>query len=99
MLIDTGFGLRDVVNPRRRLSTFFLVMLKPEFREEMTAIRKVERLGFTADDARHIVLSHLDFDHAGGLDDFPHAKVDKRDDGSPERPLLGYGIVAACGSH
>ena len=24
---------------------------------------------------RHIVLTHLDFDHAGGLDDFPRAAV------------------------
>ena len=24
---------------------------------------------------RHIVLTHLDFDHAGGLDDFPDAHV------------------------
>ena len=28
-----------------------------------------------ADDVRHIVLTHLDFDHAGGLEDFPHATV------------------------
>lgn len=26
-------------------------------------------------DVRHIVLTHLDFDHAGGLDDFPEATV------------------------
>nr|WP_284504212.1 MBL fold metallo-hydrolase [Caballeronia sp. ATUFL_F2_KS9A] len=75
VLIDTGFGLRDVADPRSRLSAFFLLMLKPDFREEMTALRQIERLGFSASDVRHIVLSHLDFDHAGGLDDFPHAKV------------------------
>ncbi|MDR5763166.1 MULTISPECIES: MBL fold metallo-hydrolase [unclassified Caballeronia] len=75
VLIDTGFGLRDVADPRNRLSAFFLLMLKPEFREEMTAIRQIERLGFSAADVRHIVLSHLDFDHAGGLDDFPNAIV------------------------
>jgi glyoxylase-like metal-dependent hydrolase (beta-lactamase superfamily II) len=75
VLIDTGFGQRDLADPRSRLSAFFLFMLKPEFREEMTAIRQIERLGFSAADVRHIVLSHLDFDHAGGLDDFPHATV------------------------
>ncbi|MDR5822397.1 MBL fold metallo-hydrolase [Caballeronia sp. LZ043] len=75
LLIDTGFGLRDVADPRRRLSAFFRVMLKPRFREEMTAIRQIERLGLSADEVRHIVLIHLDFDQAGGLDDFPHAKV------------------------
>lgn len=75
VLVDTGFGLRDVAQPRARLSGFFLALLSPEFREEMTAVRQVERLGFRASDVRHIVLTHLDFDHAGGLDDFPHAIV------------------------
>ncbi|MEZ2350248.1 MBL fold metallo-hydrolase [Caballeronia sp. RCC_10] len=75
VLVDTGFGLRDVANPQSRLSTFFLFMLKPDFREEMTAVRQIERLGFKASDVRHILMSHLDFDHAGGLDDFPHATV------------------------
>lgn len=75
VLIDTGFGLRDVADPSSRLSRFFLNLVAPEFREELTAIRQIEQLGFSAQDVRHIVLTHLDFDHAGGLDDFPHAKV------------------------
>ena len=75
ILIDTGLGLRDVHDPKSRLSAYFLALLKPEFREEMTARRQVERLGFRAEDVRHIVLTHLDFDHAGGLDDFPNAVV------------------------
>lgn len=75
VLIDTGFGLRDVRSPRPRLSAFFLALMRPEFRESMTAIRQIERLGFNPRDVRHIVLTHLDFDHAGGLDDFPRATV------------------------
>jgi glyoxylase-like metal-dependent hydrolase (beta-lactamase superfamily II) len=75
VLVDTGFGLRDVANPRSRLSGFFLALLSPEFREEMTALRQIERLGYRAEDVRHVVLTHLDFDHAGGLDDFPNARV------------------------
>lgn len=75
VMVDTGLGLRDVAHPRTRLSAFFLALLRPEFREEMTAVRQVERLGFQASDVRHILLSHLDFDHAGGLDDFPRATV------------------------
>jgi len=75
VLVDTGFGLRDVRNPRSRLSAFFLAMLSPDFREDMTAARQVERLGFAISDVRHIALTHLDFDHAGGLDDFPEAHV------------------------
>jgi glyoxylase-like metal-dependent hydrolase (beta-lactamase superfamily II) len=75
VLIDTGFGLRDVADPRGRLSRVFLRLLSPEFRAEMTAFRQVERLGFHPAEVRHIVLTHLDFDHAGGLDDFPGAAV------------------------
>lgn len=75
VLVDTGFGLNDVADPRARLSLFFRVLTSPAFREEMTAIRQIERLGFRASDVRDIVLTHLDFDHAGGLDDFPHANV------------------------
>jgi glyoxylase-like metal-dependent hydrolase (beta-lactamase superfamily II) len=50
-------------------------LLSPDFRQDMTAIRQIERLGYHARDVRHIILTHLDFDHAGGLDDFPHAMV------------------------
>jgi len=74
-LVDTGFGLGDVADPQGRLSHFFLTLLRPDFREEMTAVRQIERLGFGARDVRDIVLTHLDFDHAGGLDDFPDARV------------------------
>jgi glyoxylase-like metal-dependent hydrolase (beta-lactamase superfamily II) len=75
VLIDTGFGTRDVQSPRQRLSGFFLGLVAPEFRDEQTAIRQIERLGYKSTDVRHIVLTHLDFDHAGGIDDFPHAMV------------------------
>ncbi|VWX61070.1 conserved hypothetical protein [Burkholderiales bacterium 8X] len=75
VLIDTGYGLRDFASPSSRLSGFFLRLMAPDFREEMTAVRQIEALGYQAEDVRHIVLTHLDFDHAGGLDDFPRATV------------------------
>lgn len=75
VLVDTGFGMKDVADPHSRNSAFFLGLLKPEFREEMTAYRQIQNLGFNPNDVRHIVLTHLDFDHAGGLDDFPRARV------------------------
>lgn len=91
-LVDTGFGTADVHNPRSRLGGLFLALLSPDFREEMTAVRQIERLGYAAADVRHIVLTHLDFDHAGGLDDFPHARVhllqDERDHAVAQRTWL-----------
>jgi glyoxylase-like metal-dependent hydrolase (beta-lactamase superfamily II) len=75
VLIDTGYGLRDVAAPDTRLNKVFLSLMQPDLREAMTAARQIERLGFSTRDVRHIVLTHLDFDHAGGLDDFPEARV------------------------
>src|SRR4051812_20607930 len=79
VLVDTGYGLRDVDHPHRqphpRITRPMRAMLGIRLREEDTAIRQIEALGFSAADVRHIVLTHLDFDHAGGLEDFPHATV------------------------
>lgn len=79
VLVDTGFGLRDVAHPHRRpeprIPLAWRAMLNIRLREQETAIRQIEALGYTARDVRHIVLTHLDFDHAGGLEDFPHATV------------------------
>ena len=75
ILIDTGFGMNDVRCPRPRNSAFLMALVSPEFREGMTAIRQIEMLGLDPADVSDIVLTHLDFDHAGGIDDFPRATV------------------------
>jgi glyoxylase-like metal-dependent hydrolase (beta-lactamase superfamily II) len=75
VLVDTGFGLQDVQAPYSRLSPFFVRFNNIQFDREDTAIAQIEQLGFSARDVRHIVLTHLDFDHAGGLEDFPEATV------------------------
>ncbi|MDF2692878.1 MAG: metallo-beta-lactamase family protein, partial [Labilithrix sp.] len=76
VLVDTGLGLLDVRYPRSRLSPLFLDLLsRPRLRESDTAVRQLEKLGSRPDDVTDIVLTHLDFDHAGGLDDFPRARV------------------------
>lgn len=79
VLVDTGYGLRDVHHPHARrhprIPKTFRALLNIRLREDDTAIRQIEALGFRGADVRHIVLTHLDFDHAGGLEDFPHAAV------------------------
>ncbi|HYG46880.1 MAG TPA: MBL fold metallo-hydrolase, partial [Allosphingosinicella sp.] len=79
VLVDTGYGLKDVHHPHDgaepRITRKMRAMLNIRFREEETAIRQIEALGHKADDVRHIVLTHLDFDHAGGLEDFPGAAI------------------------
>ena len=75
VLVDTGYGLRDVARPRGRITPAWRALLNIRLREADTAARQVEALGFRRADVRHIVLTHLDFDHAGGLEDFPGATV------------------------
>lgn len=74
VLIDTGLGLDDVARDTPiPLSSKYT--LRPALNTRETAVRQVERLGYAREDVRHIILTHLDFDHAGGLADFPEAKV------------------------
>ncbi len=74
VLVDTGFGTRDVAR-RQRLSLFFRGLNRPQLRASETAHAQVKALGFRVDDVRHIIVTHLDFDHAGGLEDFPCAAI------------------------
>lgn len=79
VLVDTGYGLRDVAHPHHhpvpRITLAWRLMLNIRLRERDTAVRQVEALGYRASDVRHIIATHLDFDHAGGLEDFPQAVV------------------------
>ncbi|MCH8685864.1 MBL fold metallo-hydrolase [Pedomonas mirosovicensis] len=79
VLVDTGYGLKDVLRPHDgpnpRITRFMRGLLNIQLRAQDTAVRQVEALGFQASDVRHILLTHLDFDHAGGLEDFPNATV------------------------
>jgi glyoxylase-like metal-dependent hydrolase (beta-lactamase superfamily II) len=74
VLVDTGFGTGDARNPAQ-LGQPFRAFLSPRPRYEETALAQIEALGFAAADVRHIVATHLDPDHAGGLPDFPTAEV------------------------
>jgi len=74
-LVDTGIGNADIDAPRERLGRQFVAVTRPVFDRAETARAQVEKLGFSARDVRHIVVTHLDLDHAGGLSDFPEAIV------------------------
>jgi glyoxylase-like metal-dependent hydrolase (beta-lactamase superfamily II) len=75
VLVDTGLGTADIEQPRERLGRGFLTATRPRLDRGQTALAQIERMGFDRQDVRHIVPTHLDLDHVGGLSDFPDAKV------------------------
>jgi glyoxylase-like metal-dependent hydrolase (beta-lactamase superfamily II) len=77
VLVDTGFGSGgsgDVADPGR-LGRPFRALIRPELSDADTAVAQVRALGFDPADVRHLVVTHLDVDHAGGMPDFPGAEV------------------------
>ncbi len=75
VLVETGLGLADLDDATRRFGRAWMWTARPRLAPEDTAIRQIQALGFAADDVRHIVLTHMDLDHAGGIPDFPRATV------------------------
>jgi glyoxylase-like metal-dependent hydrolase (beta-lactamase superfamily II) len=75
ILVDTGLGTADLDDPAGRLGAGFVAVMGPPLSREETALAHVERLGFRRTDVRHLLPTHLDLDHAGGLSDFPDATV------------------------
>jgi glyoxylase-like metal-dependent hydrolase (beta-lactamase superfamily II) len=74
ILVDTGLGVEDVYEPGR-LGFMFNAMARPRLEVAETALRGLVDLGYRPSDVRHIVPTHLDLDHAGGICDFPGAAV------------------------
>lgn len=73
VLVESGLGTHDLASPSRLPKAFRILTSPPS--DGPTALQHVKRLGFEAADVRHILLTHLDLDHAGGISDFPNAKV------------------------
>ncbi|WP_433288668.1 MBL fold metallo-hydrolase [Pseudonocardia sp. CA-142604] len=75
VLVDSGLGTGDVADPDATLTRGWRRLARPVLDIAETALHQVEALGFHASDVRHVVLTHLDLDHGGGLRDFPDAQV------------------------
>lgn len=73
-LVDTGYGTADIAAPARRLGAYRHIS-RPVLDPAETAVAQIRAAGLDPGDVRDIVLTHLDADHAGGLADFPAARV------------------------
>lgn len=73
-LVDTGFGSGDLAEPRR-LGRAFQLAVRPALDAAETAAAQIRARDLDPADVTDIVLTHLDLDHAGGLGDFPNARV------------------------
>jgi glyoxylase-like metal-dependent hydrolase (beta-lactamase superfamily II) len=73
-LVDTGLGLDDYIHPTWFTQFFRIITMMP-FDPKEAAINQVKQLCYRPEDVKHFILTHMHFDHCGGLPDFPHAKV------------------------
>lgn len=94
-LVDTGLGLEDLEHPRERLGAAFVAVANPTLDRSQAAVSQLKTLGFRPEDVQHIVLTHMDLDHAGGLSDFAHARVhvmrDELDEAVGQRSVQARG--------
>jgi glyoxylase-like metal-dependent hydrolase (beta-lactamase superfamily II) len=96
VLIDAGIGLHDVRHPLERIGQTLIDVAGFKFNEADTAVRRIERLGFNPAAVTDVVLTHCDPDHAGGLADFPRARVHVS---AEERAALEQGNVRYLPGH
>jgi glyoxylase-like metal-dependent hydrolase (beta-lactamase superfamily II) len=75
VLVDAGYGTDDIDRTRERLGSLLPLLLRPALRRSETAIERVRELGLDPKDVRHVILTHLDVDHVGGVSDFPWARL------------------------
>lgn len=74
-LVDTGIGLHDISDPDGRIGRDAINAAGFQFLPAVTAVRQLAEFDVAANEVTDIILTHCDPDHAGGIADFPDAKV------------------------
>lgn len=72
ILCDTGLPNFEHLSPSAKLK---LKLMQAKNDPSHQCVQQVKRLGFDIKDVRHILITHLDIDHAGGISDFPWAEI------------------------
>ncbi len=75
VLVDSGLFAETDFSSKMRSPGYFLSLMRVARDRDATAARAIERLGYRVADVTHVVCTHLDLDHAGGIADFPDAEI------------------------
>jgi glyoxylase-like metal-dependent hydrolase (beta-lactamase superfamily II) len=75
VLVDTGTVSRDPAADAARHSPVFRRVDRLRLDPAEAAFNQIRALGHDPAGLRHLVMTHLDFDHAAGMVDFPEARV------------------------
>lgn len=75
VLVDTGTVSDDPQHDAAVLSDVVQVLDRPRLNRSEAAVAHIRRMGHKPEDVAHIVMTHMDFDHAAGLRDFPKARI------------------------
>lgn len=70
VMVDVGIGRGDARHPFRRIGLSGRLMY-PHLQQQRPAVQQLNDLGLDPADTVAIVATHLDFDHMGGVGDFP----------------------------
>jgi N-acyl homoserine lactone hydrolase len=73
VLFDTGLSPRAIDDPVAYYGEEIARAMKLRFSREQRIDARLAELGYRSTDVRHVIMSHLHLDHAGGLCLFPHA--------------------------
>ena len=72
-LFDTGADPDGAGDPGSVYPRELIDLFDFKYAEDQRVDRQIEKLGYTVGDVKWVILSHLHFDHAGGMKLFPHA--------------------------
>ncbi len=76
IVVDTGETARTAErNYFPRWHPFYRYAVRLHVRPDQEIGPQLRALGITPEDVRHVVLTHLHTDHAGGLHHFPHSEI------------------------
>lgn len=80
ILFDSGLGERinDEMKPLKYRQNWFFnkFVMKTEFNPDWDpVVKQLPLLGFDPKSVKYIIMSHLHWDHAGGILDFPQAEI------------------------